>query len=245
MSRWRNLEKTWCNWPSRPIGLVEVIGGSYLSASPHISYKYFLESLAKKDLAIHAWPYLPALDHQAQANEAWRNFRLCRKRLEARVNMSLNTVRIGHSLGCKLHLLAPDKGRNNRSFIAISFNNFNIERSIPMLKKFSRTLNFKTEFSPSPDETINLILEQYLQSNNLVISFANDKLDQSKILIDCLQRRDQDLSSNIELIGNHLTPVSSGLRQNLLGNWSIDKDKMNDLNILIEKIYLYIKSSSS
>ena len=158
MARWRQFDKVWCNWPSRPKGLIEMIGGSYLAASPNISYKKLLHSLAKKNFAIHTWSYIPGFDHQSQANEAWKDLRKCRLKLESRiVNISYKTIRIGHSLGCKLHLIAPDGGRNCNGLVAISFNNFKADKSIPMLRKMSKRLNFQTEFSPSPIETLNLI----------------------------------------------------------------------------------------
>ena len=239
MGRWRRSGRIWCNWPSRPIGLIELIGGSYLSASPHISYKFLLEALREKGLAIHAWTYLPSLDHQAQANEAWKSFRLCRKKLESRVGVKLNPIRLGHSLGCKLHLLSPDGGRNSKIFISLSFNNFNANNSIPIIGRLSSKLNMETEFSPSPQETMNLIFNQYTQPNNLIINFSNDKLDQSKLLIKCLKNREQDSSENVQLEGDHLTPISSGLRQNILGEWAVDDNKIKTLNILITQIYKY------
>tara|TARA_Y100001968_G_scaffold166962_2_gene152939 strand:- start:89 stop:829 length:741 start_codon:yes stop_codon:yes gene_type:complete len=245
MSRWRYIEQTWCNWPSRPIGLIEFIGGSYLSASPHISYKYLLEDLARKGLAIHAWAYLPSFDHQSQANTAWKDFRACRKILESRVGIKLNPLRLGHSLGSKLHLISPDRGRNSEALISISFNNFNVNRSIPIIGKLSSKLNFETGFSPSPKETLDLIYKNYLQSKNLIISFSNDQLDQSSILFNCLQKRLEDATIQIQLEGDHLTPVSSGLRQNLFGNWATDSSKLKTLQILVERIIIFSKKQST
>ena len=56
-----------------------------------------------------------------------------------------------------------------------------------MLKKMSQRLNFQTEFSPSPFETLNLITEHYEQINNLLIKFKNDALDQNSLLIKSLK----------------------------------------------------------
>ena len=245
MSRWRFINNTWCNWPSKPVGLIEFIGGSYLSVSPHISYKYLLDSLRKKEIAIHAWNYLPSFDHQTQANEAWKNLRICKKELERRVNIPLKSIRVGHSLGCKLHLLSPDKGRNCNAFISLSFNNFNANRSIPFLGKISKNLKFQTEFSPSPKETMDLILKEYSLANNLLIKFSNDEIDQSSSLLDCLQSRENDLSSKIELKGDHLTPVNSGIRKNLPGELGTKTHKIRNLKNLVETIYSFSEKSLS
>ena len=245
MSRWRRHKQIWCNWPTKPIGLIEVIGGSYLSASSHISYKYLLDSLAKKGLAIHTWNYLPSLDHQAQANEVWREFRACKKILEKRIGLKIISLRLGHSLGCKLHLLAPDGGRNCNALILISFNNFTVKRSIPAIGKISEKLKLETEFSPSPKETMRLIYKQHFQTNNLIITFSNDNLDQSLILLKCLKERGNDATECVNLSGTHTTPISTGLRHNVLGQWATDKEKIKNLNILIEEICSYSKTSLS
>jgi len=85
-----------------------------------------------------------------------------------------------------------------------------------MLKKISKRLEFQTEFSPSPRETLNLIREHYEQINNLLIRFKNDKLDQNNLLFKSLKERDSDKSEIKQLDGNHLTPISLGLIENLL-----------------------------
>ena len=69
MTYWRNINSVWCVWPSRPSILVEMIGGSYLASTPHISYRNLLECLSNQNIAIHAWSYLPGLDHQDNFHE--------------------------------------------------------------------------------------------------------------------------------------------------------------------------------
>ena len=216
MSTIRRINEVCCQWPLRPIGLVEIIGGSYISIRPEVTYKRLISGLLQRNLAVHSWSYIPNFDHQIQANQAWKQFRLSRKILEKRFGLIPKSIRLGHSLGCKLHLLAPDGGRNCNGLVAISFNNFKADRSIPMLKKMSKSLDFQTEFSPSPSETLNLIREHYEQINNLLIRFKNDKLDQNNLLFKSLKERDSDNSEIMQLDGNHLTPISLGIREKLL-----------------------------
>ena len=216
MSTFRRISDVSCQWPSRPVGLIELIGGSYISIKPEVTYKRLISGLLQRNFAVHSWSYIPNYDHQIQANDAWKQFRLSRKILEKRVGLIPKSIRLGHSLGCKLHLLAPDGGRNCNGLVAISFNNFKADRSIPMLKKISKRLEFQTEFSPSPRETLNLIREHYEQINNLLIRFKNDKLDQNNLLFKSLKERDSDKSEIKQLDGNHLTPISLGLIENVL-----------------------------
>ena len=238
MTRWRRINKTICYWPSRPIGIIELIGGSYLSFKPEISYKILIEGLFLKNFAVHAWSYIPKFDHQIQAIDAWKNFRLCREKIENRVGELPQSIRIGHSLGCKLHLLAPDNGIRSQSLIALSFNNFTAKKSIPMFNKISKKLKLQTEFSPSPKETFEIITNQYKQNNNLIIGFNEDIIDQSSSLIKHLKSRGNDKSESLYLNGNHLTPVSSGIRNQLLG-YSYNRSKIKSIKQIIEAIYEY------
>ncbi len=237
MTRWRQIEGVWCLWPAKPIALIEMIGGSYLASNPQLSYRRLLEMLSKKNLAIHAWSYLPGLDHQAQANEAWKVLRRTRKQLEERIGETTPPIRIGHSLGCKLHLLSPDGGRNSKTLIALSFNNFTAARSIPMLEKIAPKLGFRSEFSPSPIETMRIVNERYLQPNNLLVQFGEDQLDQSDSLLECLQSRKNDQSQKIFLHGDHLTPASAGVRQNFIGSRNDDRIRTRNLLELANTIY--------
>ena len=232
----RRINNVSCQWPSRPVGLIEIIGGSYISIKPEVAYKRLISGLLQRNFAVHSWSYIPNFDHQLQANQAWKQFRQSRKVLEKKVGLIQKSIRLGHSLGCKLHLLAPDGGRNCNGLVAISFNNFKAEKSIPMLKKISKRLKFQTEFSPSPLETLNLIKEHYDQMNNLLISFKTDNLDQNNLLLELLKKRDSDKSKIIKLDGNHLTPVSFGIREKLLTSNSQSFLKYKTIDLIVDQI---------
>ena len=236
MSILRRINNVSCQWPSRPIGLIEIIGGSYISIRPEVTYNKLISILLQRNFAVHSWSYIPNFDHQLQANQAWKQFRLSRKVLEKRVGAVPKLIRLGHSLGCKLHLLAPDGGRNCDGLVAISFNNFKADKSIPMLRKMSQRLNLQTEFSPSPAETFNLIREHYDQLNNLLIKFRNDKLDQNNKLLKSLKERKHDKSKIMQLDGNHLTPISVGLREKLLNYNLKSSSKYKRIELIVDQI---------
>ena len=99
---WRQQGKIWQLKPAQPVGQVDFIGGSYLAATPQVSYRRLLEDLSNSGLVINAWAYVPGFDHQSQAREAWFDFRSARKQLEKRYGPLPMPLRLGHSLGCKL-----------------------------------------------------------------------------------------------------------------------------------------------
>ena len=230
MTRWRQRGDIWELEPAAlERGTLEFIGGSYLAASPQLSYRRLLEALASLGWRVRAWSYVPGFDHQDQANLAWRRFRQLRDADGA-------VLRLGHSLGCKLHLLAPDGGRGSSALVALSFNNFSAERSIPLLAELGQQFNFRSEFSPSPEQTLKQVALTYRQPRNLLVRFNRDQIDQSKRLLGVLQARPDDASELQELPGDHLAPASAGLRQNLLGKWADDPARQQALERIARTI---------
>jgi len=250
---WRQRGPLWTLDPpggtgSSPAPLVEFIGGSYLAATPQLSYRRLLEALARHGLAVHAWSYVPGFDHQSQANEAWRAFRQRRHDLSQAAGgpeSQRPVLRLGHSLGCKLHLLAPDGGRACRGLAALSFNNFSAERSVPLLAEMGQQLGFRSEFSPSPQQTLRQVSDSYRQNRNLLVRFHRDALDQSGRLLAALRQRPDDRSELLELPGDHLTPASAGLRRNLLGDWADDPARQRQIEMLAERLSGWFASSEA
>jgi len=233
MTRWRQRGDIWQLEPAGgPRGCIEFIGGSYLAATPQLSYRRLLEALASKGWLVRAWSYLPGFDHQDQANTAWRRFRQLREADDSTEPL----LRLGHSLGCKLHLLAPDGGRTASGLVALSFNNFSAERSVPLLAELGQQFNFRSEFSPSPEETLHQVARSYRQPRNLLVRFNRDGIDQSGRLLGVLQSRTEDATELLELPGDHLAPASAGLRQNLLGSWADDPARQRALDRIATSI---------
>ena len=156
--------------------------------------------------------------------------------MSRRIGLNLPSIRVGHSLGCKLHLISPDGGRNCEKFISISFNNFSANKSIPFLKKVSQKLDFRSEFSPSPKRTLKIIENSYNQKNNLLIKFNSDDLDQTENLLFSLRRRNADNSKGIMLKGSHTIIASAGIRENFLGEWADDNFKIKTIKQITELI---------
>jgi hypothetical protein len=120
--------------------------------------------------------------------------------------------------------------------VALSFNNFQADRSIPLLGEIAPRLGVKTEFSPSPRETLRLITRHYIQDRNLVVRFGRDELDQGDDLLEALKQRLSDKTETLQLPGDHLTPASAGLRRSLLGAWADDPKRVEVIRRLTQTI---------
>ena len=225
--QWQQRNELWLLAPPQPQGVIQFIGGSGLGATPQLSYRRLLEAMAQRGWLVHCWSYLPGFDHQLLAVEAWRSFRAQRPQ-------QLPVLRLGHSMGCKLHLLAPDQGRGAEGEVLLSFNNFAADRSIPLLGELAPRLGVTTEFSPGPEETLRTIKSQLPARYRLLIRFRDDQLDQSRQLLRFLPGG-EEFNELQQLSGDHLTPASAGLRQQWLGGLG-DGPRQREFNRLAEAI---------
>ncbi|MBW4465566.1 MAG: DUF1350 family protein [Pegethrix bostrychoides GSE-TBD4-15B] len=239
---WQEIYGNWVLVPPRPIAIIHFLGGAFVATAPQVTYRALLEYLAAEGYVIVATPFVNTLDHVTIAQRVMRMSNLaldylCNEllRRDASSNSpALPIYGLGHSMGCKLHLLIgslfPQQRAGN---ILISFNNYPAKRSIPLVEQFTQfsklaaqvtsqfaaqldsqltaplpqVAAFDVEFTPSPAETSRLIAERYQVRRNLLIKFNNDDLDQTRALDQALQQRFPELTSVLILKGNHLTPL--------------------------------------
>jgi hypothetical protein len=249
---WQEISDSWILIPRHPIGIIHFLGGAFVGTAPNFTYRWLLENLAKAGYAMIATPFVNTLDHHAIARSVLNRFESILDRLEK--NSSLNTgslpiYGIGHSMGCKLHLLIGSLYEVERAGnVLISFNNFPIRRAIPLIEplKIDTTLNL--EFTPSPEETNQLIAEGYEVRRNLLIRFNNDDIDQTINLNPILQYRFPEMISLLTLPGNHLTPLGQEIEWQMgevfspldaFGQW-LKQGLSQDLNRLKREIIRWL-----
>ncbi len=209
---WQEVSGSWVYLPQKEIvGIIHFLGGAFVATAPQVSYRFLLEQIGKEGYGIVATPFLNTFDHVAIAREVLNRFETILERLQVNNKLGIRYLPIygvGHSMGCKLHLLigslfAVERAGN----ILISYNNYPVSRAIPFGEQFSLTTGFDIEFSPSPEETNNLIGQAYQIRRNLLIKFTQDDIDQSLELEPILQQRFPQMVSVRSLNGNHLTPL--------------------------------------
>jgi hypothetical protein len=221
-SRWEAQDSAWLLVPPlSPWLVIHFIGGAGFGTFPQISYKAFLEKIVELcggGVAVICCPYYLDVDHGSIAAEASALFdAVLRQRCEDGGWAPQRVVRLGHSLGAKMHVVNTARDRSSTLGL-IAFNNFGIRQSASQAaemvgKSFipsSRGLdeNSKSvmgfiselvqasglEFKPSPDQT--RAMAASLGATCFV--FSGDSLDCSA---------DLPRATTVTLSGNHNTPV--------------------------------------
>jgi hypothetical protein len=228
---WQEISGSWVLIPRQPIAIIHFLGGAFVGTAPSVTYRWLLAELGKQGYAVITTPFVNTLDHAAIARSVLNRFENILERLQGRNLLSrgyLPIYGIGHSLGCKLHLLiASLYGVERAGNILISFNNYPVRQAIPLADQFAQldwnkllnsvkqqfdiktnlNLDFNLEFSPSPAETLDLITDHYNIRRNLLIKFKNDDIDQTLSLNPLLCDRVDHMTAFRALPGNHLTPL--------------------------------------
>lgn len=251
---WQEIAGNWVLIPNRPSGIIHFLGGAFVATAPHLTYRWLLEQLGQQGYLIVATPFLNTLDHVSIARESVNKFETTMDRLYTSKILSrryLPIYGIGHSMGCKLHLLIGSLFDVERAGnIFISFNNYAASDAIPMAEQISSAINI--EFTPSPGETKQIILDSYQVRRNLLIKFDNDTIDQSIPLAKILDQIFPNMISLKKLPGHHQTPLGQDINwqigQNFspldaIGQW-FKQEIYRDLQQLKKEILLWINPLS-
>ncbi len=218
---WQELYGNWVLIPDRPRGIIHFLGGAFVATAPQVTYRRLLERLAAEGYVIIATPFVNTFDHGAIAQTVYRNFNRALERLfETTLRRRyLPIYGVGHSMGCKLHLLIGSLYEVERAGnMLISFNNYAARDAVPLVEQvtqifsqftsmFSDSPNLSVEFTPSPVETNQIIAKSYQVPRNLLVKFSNDTIDQTGGLSELLERRFPGMVAAQTLTGSHLTPL--------------------------------------
>ncbi|NEO89394.1 MAG: DUF1350 domain-containing protein [Moorea sp. SIO3G5] len=249
---WQEISGNWVLIPNRPTGIIHFLGGAFIATAPQVTYRWLLEQLAAQRYAVIATPFVNTLDHIAIARDVLNRFETTLNRLQV-TNVFrkryLPIYGIGHSMGCKLHLLIGSLFSVERAGnILISYNNYSADRAIPFVEQLNLNPVFQVEFTPSPQETNYLITQRYQIQRNLLIKFTDDEIDQSVSLTQALQKRFPNMVALQRIPGNHLTPLGQDVTLNpgsvftpldAVGQW-VKQEVYRDLNRLQREILRWL-----
>ncbi|MGB7415780.1 MAG: DUF1350 family protein [Thermosynechococcaceae cyanobacterium] len=209
---WQYIAGNWVLLPRHPIAVIHFLGGAFIGGAPQTTYRRLLESLYQQGYAIIATPFETVVDHFGVVHSIATNFAAAQTKLHDsnRLKRFLPIYGLGHSMGCKLHLMLGSLYKIERAGnVLISFNNENAEQAIPFAELLSP--NAPVRFDPPPAETELLVQEHYQVRRNLLVKFSNDTLDQTLKLAEMLEQRFPGMISTHRLAGNHLTPMGPDL----------------------------------
>jgi hypothetical protein len=130
----------WVWWPNRPIAILHFLGGAFVAGAPQLTYGRLLETLGQAGYGIIATPFVNrSLDHEAIATEVLQRCDQALVAIEKSGEVRLRYLPLyglGHSMGCKLHVLIGSLFAVQRAGnILISFNNFAAGRAIPLMDR--------------------------------------------------------------------------------------------------------------
>ena len=138
--RWEEEEGSFFLEPPRGVearGIVHFLGGAFVGAAPHISYRAMLEAIADEGYAIVATPYALQFDYidlcQGVVARSAGALRAMQERYPA-----LPMFGLGHSCGSLLHTIlasAFDELPPLRAHALLSFNNKPAAESIPQFEE--------------------------------------------------------------------------------------------------------------
>jgi hypothetical protein len=251
---WQEISGNWVLIPPRPSAIIHFLGGALVATAPQLTYRWLLEELAKQGYLVVATPFVNTLDHIEMARDILNKFENTIDRLYTTKTLRKSyfpVYGIGHSMGCKLHLLIGSLFDVERAGnVLISFNNYPASDAIPMVEQISPI--FSIEFTPSPKETNRLIQDSYQIRRNLLVKFADDHLDQSILLASLLEPRFPGMIALQRMAGNHQTPLGQDVRWSVgqvftpldaIGQW-VKQQVYRELNQLNQEILRWLNPLS-
>lgn len=115
-----------------PRAVLHFLGGAFVGAAPHLTYRYLLTGLAERGFLVVATPYNLSFDYTQVCDAVLERFERVAIPL-AKEYGPLPVIGIGHSCGALLHVLItclfPDTPRAANALI--SFNNQKAQKAIP------------------------------------------------------------------------------------------------------------------
>ena len=218
---WQEISGNWVLIPDRPIAIIHFLGGAFVATAPQLTYRRLLEFLGDQGYLIVATPFVNTFDHAEIAKSVLLSFEKTLNGIRA-LRGSQYSARylpiygMGHSMGCKLHLLIGSLFAIERAGnVLISFNNYAARDAVPLVEQFSQFLKpqgISVEFTPSPVETTALIRDRYSVRRNMLIKFADDSIDQSLPLAQLLEENHPGMITTRRLKGTHVTPLGPDIK---------------------------------
>mmetsp|Transcript_142263 Transcript_142263/g.258529 ORF Transcript_142263/g.258529 Transcript_142263/m.258529 type:complete len:523 (-) Transcript_142263:28-1596(-) len=135
--RWKEAAGNFVLYPkdiesNPPKGLIHFLGGAFVGAAPHYTYRFLLDSLCNEGYIVVTTPYKLKFDYLQICDDILSKFGSVHTELTEKFG-SMPVIGVGHSCGALLHTyiasLFPDTPRDGN--VLISWNNKPVTEAIP------------------------------------------------------------------------------------------------------------------
>lgn len=135
--RWKEAAGNFVLYPKDiemfpPRGIIHFLGGAFVGAAPHYTYRYLLDSLCDEGYIVVTTPYKLKFDYLQICDDILSKFGPVHTELTEKFG-SMPVIGVGHSCGALLHTyiasLFPDTPRDGN--VLISWNNKPVTEAIP------------------------------------------------------------------------------------------------------------------
>mmetsp|Transcript_89738 Transcript_89738/g.179263 ORF Transcript_89738/g.179263 Transcript_89738/m.179263 type:complete len:481 (+) Transcript_89738:114-1556(+) len=140
VERWEELGGNFLLRPPAGVparAVLHYLGGAFVGAAPHVTYRYLLQGFADAGYVVVATPYSLGFDYLEVCDSILDRFEACAPTL-AREYGFLPVVGMGHSCGALLQVLITClfPGTPRAANALISFNNKQVSAAIPAFEEF-------------------------------------------------------------------------------------------------------------
>ena len=187
---------------STPSSIVLFLGGAVLGSYPHIAYSELLHRLSDKtNAAVLSVPYAVGINHFDISKLCEKIFQKSIRYMDEKIYPqsssknsnnfsiidSLPVYALGHSLGCKLHLIrmaaVTNSWENLKGIGFISFNNYGLPQSVSMAKSFATKLNGAAQQQSSNDAIMDFFFDFVEQATQGIgLDFSPNPAETERII---------------------------------------------------------------
>lgn len=179
--RWQQVDGNFILQPpegNQPKGIVHFLGGPFVGAAPHLSYRHLLETMANQGLIIVATPYNLDLDYLRTCDGIVEKFDKVKKSL-VEAHGQLPVIGMGHGGGALLHALLsslfPDMHKDLN--VLMSFTNRPASQAIPAFNEVVVPFSKQIMSSDFPSRN----LRRVVSSVRRVVDVAVNLLSESSL----------------------------------------------------------------
>jgi hypothetical protein len=136
IGRWKEVAGNFVSYPpdiesNPPRGIIHFLGGAFVGAAPHFTYRYLLDSLCDSGYIVVTTPYRLAFEYTPICKGVLSKFDIVAAELTAKFG-SLPIIGAGHSCGALLQtIIASELNVTRDANVLISFNNKPVAEAIP------------------------------------------------------------------------------------------------------------------